>query len=141
MITFLGQTYISMSLYMKVNGEIVKNIYSLYFIQNEYVKKKEYEVKVDTKIDLTKTLMAEFFKKNTTIKLEKPVSVIVPEKDYKEILDLSAVSKNISARSENNMDKTDEKPRNSEIIYKLENLSTPSQSSPKPGESVRRVLE
>ena len=105
-----------MSLYMKVNGEIVKNIYSLYFIQNEYVKKKEYEVKVDTKIDLTKTLMAEFFKKNTTIKLEKPVSVIVPEKDYKEILDLSAVSKNISARSENNMDKTDEKPRNSEII-------------------------
>jgi hypothetical protein len=32
MIMFLYQTYISLSLYMKVNGEIIKNIYSLYFI-------------------------------------------------------------------------------------------------------------
>lgn len=32
-IMFLNQTYISLSLYMKVNGEIIKNIYSLHFIQ------------------------------------------------------------------------------------------------------------
>ena len=32
-ILFLGQTYISTNLYMKVAGEVQKNIYSLYFLQ------------------------------------------------------------------------------------------------------------
>jgi hypothetical protein len=32
-IMFLTQTYISYSLYMKVQGEIVKNIYTLFFLQ------------------------------------------------------------------------------------------------------------
>ena len=32
-IIFLAQAYISTSLYMKVSGEVVKNLYSLYFLQ------------------------------------------------------------------------------------------------------------
>jgi len=31
-ILFLAQSYISISLYMKVSGEVVKNLYSLYFL-------------------------------------------------------------------------------------------------------------
>ena len=38
MIMFLRQTYIAISLYMKVDGEIKKNIYSLYFIQLKNTK-------------------------------------------------------------------------------------------------------
>lgn len=30
---FLTQTYITYSLFMKVKGEIVKNVYTLYFLQ------------------------------------------------------------------------------------------------------------
>ena len=32
-ILFLSQSYISISLYMKVSGEITKNLYTLHFLQ------------------------------------------------------------------------------------------------------------
>ena len=32
---FLTQTYISYSLYMKVQGEIIKNLYTLFFLQQK----------------------------------------------------------------------------------------------------------
>ena len=38
-IIFLSQTYISLSIYMKVNGEIIKNIYSLSVIQKLVLRK------------------------------------------------------------------------------------------------------
>lgn len=40
-ILFLAQSYISISLYMKVSGEVVKNLYSLYFLQQSLLAKQE----------------------------------------------------------------------------------------------------
>jgi hypothetical protein len=40
-ILFLAQSYISISLYMKVSGEVVKNLYSLYFLQQSLLSKQE----------------------------------------------------------------------------------------------------
>ena len=37
-IIFLAQAYISTSLYMKVSGEVVKNLYSLYFLQKNILQ-------------------------------------------------------------------------------------------------------
>ena len=39
-IVFLSQTYISTSLYMKVAGEVTKNIYSLHFLQEKKIRNK-----------------------------------------------------------------------------------------------------
>jgi len=39
-ILFLAQSYISISLYMKVSGEVVKNLYSLYFLQQSMLAKQ-----------------------------------------------------------------------------------------------------
>ena len=39
-IVFLAQVFISISLYMKVSGEVVKNLYSLHFLQQILMQKK-----------------------------------------------------------------------------------------------------
>ena len=40
-ILFLAQSYISISLYMKVSGEVVKNLYTLYFLQQSLLSKQQ----------------------------------------------------------------------------------------------------
>lgn len=49
-IMFLTQTYISYSLYMKVQGEIIKNIYTLFFLQLSKVRKLEIQKTVEEEI-------------------------------------------------------------------------------------------
>ena len=39
-IVFLSQTYISAGLYMKVDGEIIKNLFSLHFLQKQFEVEK-----------------------------------------------------------------------------------------------------
>lgn len=39
-VVFLSQTYISAGLYMKVDGEVVKNLFSLHFLQKQYQDEK-----------------------------------------------------------------------------------------------------
>jgi hypothetical protein len=53
---FLGQTYISFSLYMKVDGEIVKNLFSLHFIQKQNLKRLYIE-EINAKIKAEQSLI------------------------------------------------------------------------------------